>query len=212
MNGFGPFTKAPAWCLLLVVLSALLCCQTVVTVDSGKPCEAPPALNRYFQDTGRDQLLGCLVVFWQNQPTETTVFHPIRVNKQGDFSFVDGDSSFTLPKEARGNKLLYRYYLLTPERSEQIRKNPSQHKGVCSTMSLPNFYCFEPGKKECWMVFQYQLKSDNAEFSSFDLKLPSSATCRVCQKEVCGDKVDNNCNGKVDEYDEVSDKACPTTP
>ena len=79
-------------------------------------------------------------------------------------------------------------------------------------MSLPNFYCFEPGKKECWMVFQYQLTSDNPEYASYDLKLPNNASCRVCQKEICGDKVDNNCNGKVDEYNEVSDKACATTP
>ncbi len=195
--------------LFLLIFSS---CQPRTFVEmSDLKCQLPTELRNYLKD---NDIFGCLVVLWEHQSENQSLSKAILLNSEGKIQTRtdEGKSqaiTLNIPANATGTKTLFRLYLF--EMISEIKKMSLEtHRARCATMGLPSYRCFQPNNKEgCAYVLQLKptIEGSHYEVASIGEK-GSKATCRVCSREVCDGK-DNNCNGQIDEYDEVKNQPCP---
>ena len=193
--------------IIVVGLLGIVACQPRAnfTIPKEQPCKPPPALQIHLKK--EFFVLGCFVVQWKGQSSKLSVAYPIELQEDGSFLFRYNDSSylkqgqFDLPKEARKNPLLFRIHILKPTAKAPTLK---EHVASCKEMASTIYNCFHPANYQCWMSFQITPSPEQSSRSVFPFK---GKSCRVCQNEICDGK-DNNCNGKIDEFDEIMNKPC----
>lgn len=158
---------------------------------------------------------GCLIAFWQSQPLSEDYGHPVTISANGIAELDQGQNGGTglqLPPSSLDHPLLFRLYLLTVDRSKALASDPDGHAQLCRAMKSTSYDCFA-NVGECWMAFELQ---PDVVFRGKTLKtLPvtddENVRCRACVHEICGDGIDNDCNGKVDDIDGLKKVQCTKT-
>lgn len=218
-----PFVSLPVGRLLRSGCGILLCgllvgaisCTPEVeadfTVDGA--CPAPQPVKEHLAQNPGAETLACLVLFWQSQPETLRYHRAIKTLADGTIQPITldpslGSQGLKLPVSALKHPFLTRIYLLPPNKTKELQETPAAHDVLCQKMSQYNYDCFEQ-PNECWvaMMMEPTLKAGGTTFQSYPLNLPNDQKCVACVPEVC-DKVDNDCDGQVDEIDANTGLKC----
>ena len=180
-------------------------------------CELPKPLKSYLAKDKKNQLYGCFTILWEHQANDQSYSKAILLNADGKLQTRSSEGNqaikIEIPPEAVGQKLLFRLSLFPIERFKQFTNNISDHQAQCTLMGRSEYNClYSKSEESCEYIFQLQATSDDSSYMIMQIgKKKETKNCKICSLEICGDKIDNNCNGLIDEFNEKDNQPCPQT-
>ena len=101
------------------------------------------------------------------------------------------------PEEVKDSETSWYLYMI--RRSPELDKKP--HKEKCDIATDPKHTCFpddltKQNNNPCW--FYLQVQPDTLGDESFKVAAVPQR-CQICSREICGNKVDDDCDGQTDE-------------
>ena len=157
--------------------------------------------------TGKDER-GCLVLWWAKDAAGKEIKRDIRLAKLSDSGELVARNPATeqfessvrwtvSPPEVRDKKIELRLYILK-HTQQHLQKD---HMKLCEQIATPKYNCFpewseNPGANPCW--FFIRLQPTGTMDSRFQLAEVKNS-CQICSREICGNKLDDDCDGDTDE-------------
>lgn len=184
--------------------------QTASSYDDpgrSKEYDTTPTLRNPYRGLFADTTeYGCMILFHTDAPGQPTVVQtsPFALTNRGTINGLNETTGeynasikWSLPQDLKEKTLELRFYVLRPGLFKR-----ETHVAMCKDLfqnGFPN--CFptnasEQDKQACW--FYMQLKPNTAADSPFQFNLPADKTCRLCHREICGNKIDDDCDGTPD--------------
>ncbi len=154
---------------------------------------------------------GCFVVKWPNPEKPGKKFKkflPIILTDNGLIkSYSDITHDFSAkpkfefsPDDLKEKKV--EWFLFIIRHNQKGIDNIAEHRRICNDISEPHYNCFpydelKNEKNACW--FYLKLKPNGEFVSIYQIKNDEKGTCRICSREICGNKKDDDCDGVADE-------------
>ena len=173
--------------------------------EKSKEYSRDPKLRSPYKDLmAKGRELACLTLFRVNVGDKPTVFQmaAVALTDQGEIKSLDpqtkkydGPIRWKLsPVQLKGVSLKLGLFVLHPG-----QLGGKDHTQYCRDLFLRNPQCFPDNKNQksdCWfwMRFKPKLPKD----TPFSLE-GNQGSCTICSREICGNNVDDDCDGQTDE-------------
>lgn len=178
------------------------------------PFDDPNQADAYTKDPGlrspyrtlfsQSQELGCLILYRTDSQDKFITYQltHVALTDKGEIKGFDTTTQqYTVgvrwklsPEQLKGVPLTLALYVL---RSDQLGNK--SHEQYCKDILQKRPNCFpqdQNQKGDCW--FWMQLSPKIPQDSPFALG-GNQGTCKICSREICGNNIDDDCNGKVDD-------------